>query len=207
MRTKKRPLILVPSNLEAEALRDLDLEIKVCGVGVIEAAIESYKLMERLEPDFVILTGLAGAYPDTDLVPGDIVIASKEIWADSGKKLSQDYLPLADSLGMIREIEIDESLTKEAFLIPEAVKVKRGAVCTVCACSYEFGRAVLISKKYGALAENMEGFAVALAAQKAGIPFAEVRAISNLLKDPEAPWNIEKALSSLRRFWKCQKLP
>ncbi len=202
---KGKILIVVPSKFEAEALKDLDLEIKICGVGVIEAAIESYRLIEKYKPNLIVLTGLAGAYPETHLFPGDIVIASKEIWADSGRKTFQDYVPLPENLGMVREIEINKELL-EIFTFPQGIKIKIGAMCTVCACSYKPDRALLFRQKYKALAENMEGFAVALVAKKAGIPFAEVRAISNLLEDPEAPWDTEKAFTSLRRFWEWQSL-
>jgi futalosine hydrolase len=206
MKTKKRPLILVPSEFEAGALEGLNLEIKLCGIGVIEAALESYRLIKSLEPSLVILTGLAGAYPETELLPGDLVIASKEVWADSGKRLKEGYLPLGEDLAMVRELELDEELVFKVFRFPSDLRVKTGTMCTVCACSYEPERALIFRQKYQALAENMEGFAVALVAQKAGVPFAEIRVISNLLSDPQAPWEIEKAFNSLRRFWEWQSI-
>jgi len=202
---KGKTLIVTPSKFEAEALKELNLKIEICGVGVIEAAIESYRLIKKYKPALIVLTGLAGGYPETGLFPGDIVIASKEVWADSGRKIFQNYAPLPENLGMKKEIEIDKNLL-EIFALPEGIKTRIGAMCTVCACSYEKERAKKFSKIYKALAENMEGFAVALAAKKAGICFAEVRAISNLLSDPEAPWDTEKAFNSLRRFWECQSL-
>jgi futalosine hydrolase len=59
----------------------------------------------------------------------------------------------------------------------------------------------------GMLAENMEGAGVALACQLQGIPFSEVRAVSNFLgpRDPSL-WQTEMALAALRK-WLGEHLP
>jgi futalosine hydrolase len=48
-----------------------------------------------------------------------------------------------------------------------------------------------------AAVEAMEGFAVLRAAELAGVPAIEVRAISNLVEDVRADWRIEGALAAL----------
>jgi futalosine hydrolase len=50
------------------------------------------------------------------------------------------------------------------------------------------------------VAEAMEGFGVATAAAGAGVPFAELRAISNLVGPRDrAAWRLEDAFAALRR--------
>jgi futalosine hydrolase len=45
--------------------------------------------------------------------------------------------------------------------------------------------------------EAMEGFAVLRAAELAGVPAVEVRAISNHVEDERAAWRIDDALEAL----------
>jgi futalosine hydrolase len=58
----------------------------------------------------------------------------------------------------------------------------------------------MIEKYPHAIAEGMEGYGVAIAAQQAGVPFAELRTISNIIgpRDRES-WQIGDALSALTK--------
>jgi futalosine hydrolase len=48
--------------------------------------------------------------------------------------------------------------------------------------------------------EAMEGFAVLRAAERAGVPAVEVRAISNALGEPDrSRWDLDGALTALER--------
>ncbi|MFN7614153.1 MAG: hypothetical protein ACK5P8_03050 [Phycisphaerae bacterium] len=61
-------------------------------------------------------------------------------------------------------------------------------------------RAVAVRTK--AIAETMEGAACALVSLRAGIPFVEVRAISNYTGDrAKQAWDIKGALASLERLF------
>ncbi|MDR3176093.1 MAG: futalosine hydrolase [Desulfovibrio sp.] len=55
----------------------------------------------------------------------------------------------------------------------------RGAAATVAGVSGSARRAARMASLSGALVENMEGFALALACAAVGIPFIELRAVSN----------------------------
>jgi futalosine hydrolase len=57
--------------------------------------------------------------------------------------------------------------------------VLRGASATVAGVSGSARRAARMASLSGALVENMEGFALALACAAAGIPFIELRSVSN----------------------------
>jgi futalosine hydrolase len=55
-------------------------------------------------------------------------------------------------------------------------------------------------RRTGASIESMEGAAWALACQSAGVPFAQVRSISNVAGPRDRPaWRIPQALAALRR--------
>jgi futalosine hydrolase len=58
----------------------------------------------------------------------------------------------------------------------------------------------LVDRYPAAVAESMEGFGVACAAEQASLPFAELRTISNLVgpRDRDA-WRIKDALDALTK--------
>ena len=70
----KKPLLIFATEGEAAQIRALraDLDIAICGVGVVECALSMAKIMETLRPEAVILCGIAGAY-DKGLKVGDVV--------------------------------------------------------------------------------------------------------------------------------------
>lgn len=201
-------LILVPSEFEAEFLKDVDANIKVIGIGMVEAVISCFEIFSQIkdrEKTLVLLVGWAGAYPETDLKEGDVVIASKEIWVDFGRKFESGYQPLPEKLGTINSILFSEHIVKFLSKKLEECKIFPfiGALATVCATSCELKRSTFIRKTFEVLAENMEGFGVARVAQRLGVKFAEIRVISNLLEFPEKPWKIEEAGKKLREVVKC----
>jgi futalosine hydrolase len=76
-----------------------------------------------------------------------------------------------------------------------------GAVLTVSMVTGTGARAeALLAAHPDALAEGMEGIGVYQAAARAGVPFAEVRAISNQVgpRDRDS-WQVEQALAALSR--------
>lgn len=84
-----------------------------------------------------------------------------------------DRLPLAETARVARR-----GAPPEAFLPRRSV--------TVAGVSASFARARDLADRYGAELENMEGFAVAYACARAGVPCVEIRAVSNKV-GPRAP--------------------
>jgi futalosine hydrolase len=73
-----------------------------------------------------------------------------------------------------------------------------GPIATVSTCSATDNSAREVARRTGALAETMEGAACALVAHRRGIPFAEVRAISNYTgARANQRWDIQSALEAL----------
>lgn len=203
-------IFLVPSEFEANFLKPLNINFEIIGVGLVEAGTSCYEIFARLkDPKSVLffLVGWAGAYPETGLKEGDLVIATKEVWVDFGRKFKDKYQPLPERLGIINSVTFSEEIVNFIFekLTTYGINPFLGALATVCASSYEVERSFFIKRTYQVLAENMEGFAVARVAQKFGVNLVEIRAITNLLECPEKPWEIEKASKALIEVVKCLK--
>lgn len=75
----KRPLLIFATEAEAAPVRAVrsDLDIRICGVGVVETALSVAKIIESEHPEAVVLCGIAGAY-STELTVGDVVCVAEE---------------------------------------------------------------------------------------------------------------------------------
>jgi futalosine hydrolase len=173
--------LLVVVATDAERPRDADFEVLVCGVGKTGAAAATAARLAKGGVSGVISFGVAGAYPGEGLDVGDVVVASEVGVVDEGLESGDRFTPFSRA-GMTVPgagwTLCDASLVAEAP--PDApFRVVRGRVATVSVCA---GAARLAAERAatGAVAEGMEGAAVAHAASLFGVAFAELRGISNL---------------------------
>ena len=189
MVSSHQPTILVVVATEAErpAGPAGAAGVLVCGVGKAGAAAAlSERLAERLANgpavEAVVSFGVAGAYPASGLAVGDVVVATEVAVLDEGLETGDRFVPFARP-GM--DVPGAAWAACDAALIdclvsgpPQAFQVAAGRVATVSVCA---GTARLADERgrTGAVAEGMEGAALALVARRRGVPFVEVRGISN----------------------------
>lgn len=147
-------------------------------------------------PDLVVGIGIAGVYPQTGIGVGAVVRIEREGFADLGCEDGEGFLDLLDLGVPDPGVQRHWDLAAPVFL--QALPAARGTTCSVCTGSLETGSQR--HRRTGASIESMEGAAWALACQAAGVPFAQVRAISNVAgpRDRSA-WRIPEALSALKR--------
>jgi len=195
-----RPLLLVVAS-DAERPRG-EFEVLVCGVGKTGAAAATTQRLARGGVRGVISFGVAGAYPAEGLAVGDVVVASEVGVLDEGLDTGERFVPFARA-GMpvpgAGWTLCDASLVGEPSTHGE-FRVVRGRIATVSVCA---GGSRLAAERAatGAVAEAMEGAAVAFAASLFGLPFAEVRGISNLCGPREgARFDLTTALRNASRL-------
>jgi futalosine hydrolase len=171
----------------------------VTGVG-IPAVFEAFALATFSEsPSAILNIGIAGAYLERDLNIGDVVLATSEVYGDIGFELpdSPHFQPLTNS-------PFGAFYTPLEAAIWEGNKqlVPTGRGCTVSTCTGTDALGILRRDTFDAHFETMEGAAVAQIAHRMGVPFYEVRAISNFAaKRDMQPENIKRALEILRKFF------
>jgi futalosine hydrolase len=146
----------------------------VCGVGPVEASAATSRRLAHAQPAAVLNVGIAGAH---GFEPGTIVIGSTAVYCDIAAAIP--------TVGVVDpEPSLIAAVSGALTLAPLAVIGTSGAVGSVT-------RDVAV--------EAMEGFGVLRAAQLAGIPAIEVRAISNEIGEADrARWRIDDALAALR---------
>jgi futalosine hydrolase len=144
----------------------------------------------------VIALGIGGGFAGRAAI-SDVVVGTRSIAADLGADTPDGFLPI-EALGFGRNAyDTDKALTAALLAgLPGAIA---GAILTVSTVTGSARRAEdLVAAHPDAAAEAMEGYGAATAAAMFEVPFAEVRAVSNLVgpRDRDA-WRIGDALAAL----------
>jgi len=179
----------------------------VTGVGPVNAALELGAVLGRYEISGALNIGVAGSY---DLMRAPLeaaVVADAEVCAEYG-------VTCADGLADVSRFPFaqlrtgDESVSQRMTLDPKAAAramglslpagLVTGTGVTVAGITGCAERADALASRHGALTESMEGFSLALGCASRGLPFLEVRTISNRVGDRDhAQWKLEQALAGL----------
>ncbi len=211
---------------------ELSLLIGTTGIGKVNAAIETAALLTCFGPVEVWNIGCAGAYVESGLCVGDVLLTRDWVCGDEGvllkcgpasmqaigiPLLARDGITYFDSfpassfeisrvestlpnpgrysfnsfLGIIEPYKPEEYPENECFALNYGRSLTVGMVS---------GDREVAAKRYGihnALAENMEGSAIAQVCLRFGAPFLECRGISNVagVRDKKE-WDIRKGVSN-----------
>jgi futalosine hydrolase len=191
-----RILIVTAVEAEAEAVRrglpetGHGVSVLVGGVGSARAAASVSRAL-ALDGGYgaVVSAGIGGAFAGR-AEPGGLLLARRVVAADLGAESPDGYLSV-DELGF-------GTATAEAGRIP-GLEAVVGTVLTVNTATGTDERAAELLRRHPeAVGEAMEGYGVAVAAALADLPFAEVRAVSNLVgvRDRGA-WRLDLAFAAL----------
>jgi futalosine hydrolase len=166
-------LVVAATRFEIEQLDGA--ETLVTGIGPVEAALLTARALAERRPDAVLHVGIAGA---RGIAPPTVVLGSEAIYCDVQDASST--LPRVDRVAADPDL-----LARARRALPDA------AVLPI-------GTSARVGGGTGCAVEAMEGFAVLRAAQLAGVPALELRAISN---DPDeadrAKWQFAEAFAAL----------
>jgi nucleoside phosphorylase len=167
-------LLIAPTDRELCGLDGL-----VCGVGPVEAAAATARALALRPFDALLHVGLGGA---RGVPVGSLVVGTEAVYSD---------------------LEAEWPVVERARPDGGLVEAVRSALPTVTAMPIHTTAAVSRASDtvlLGPVVEAMEGFGVLRAAELAGVPAVEVRAISNELGEPDrGRWDVDGALSALER--------
>lgn len=190
-------LVLIPTSVEHSVLEPLlaptldpdDDAIELCGFGVIAAAARTSQLLAHYRPDSVFLVGIAGSIGNT-LEIGQASAFSEVACYGVGAGTGLDHKTPND-MGWTQWPGVHDVIQLGTTKGPKRL-------LTVAAASEGHGDVQLRVDRFpGAIAEDMEGFAVAMACQIADVPLTIVRGISNAAGDRNVNnWKIEDALNA-----------
>lgn len=137
----------------------------------------------------VLNVGLAGAFDLAETPLRALCLVEEEIWPEYGLNDGSSVTARAFSYPQWRKADGAPEDVYDRLRLADAGAVARrepapGAFLprrslTVAGVSASFARAREMANRHRAELENMEGFAVAYACARAGVPCVEVRAVSN----------------------------
>jgi futalosine hydrolase len=192
-------------------------EVLLCvgGMGKVNAAHAATLMIAEFAPEALVLFGIGGAYPSSGAAIGDVALAHQEIAGDEGVLTHDGFMdtehigiPLIKTASSViyTTYPASEPLLKRSLrrLITTAEsgsgKVHFGPFVTLSTCTGTSARARELEERYHGLCENMEGAAVAQVATLHGVPWLEVRGISNIVEDRDlSKWDIPRAAGSAQR--------
>jgi futalosine hydrolase len=183
------------------------------GMGKVNAAHAATLAITRHAPAALIVFGIGGAYPASGARIGDVAIARYEIAGDEGVLTHDGFkdteyigIPLLKtaSSGIFTTYPAAEPLVDLARSVlraqPPAGEVHTGPFVTLSTCTGTLDRARELEQRYGGLCENMEGAAAAHVAIAHGVPWLEVRGISNIVEDRDlVKWDIPRAARTVQQ--------
>lgn len=168
-------MILVVAATERELHAVQGAETFCCGIGPVEAALQTARKLSNGRPDALVHVGIAGA---RTLEPLTAVLGSESIYCD--------VIDGASTLPRVERASPDRALLAAArAVLPEAHVLPIGTCGRVGAST-------------GCEVEAMEGFGVLRAAELAGVAAVELRIVSNAVDQADrARWRIDEALARL----------
>ncbi|MEO3767725.1 futalosine hydrolase [Streptomyces sp. B5E4] len=194
-----RVLVIVAVAAEAEAVERAGRgdDVVVGGVGPAAAAAGAATALAAapVPYDLVIAAGIGGGFAGVAPV-GGLVVADEIVAADLGAQTPDGFVPVTElGFGVVAHRPPPEVARAAA----EATGAVLGTVLTVSTVTGSAERtAELLRRHPRAAAEAMEGFGVAEAAARHGVPVLEIRAVSNAVGPRDrAAWRIPDALKAL----------
>jgi futalosine hydrolase len=203
------------------------------GVGIPAALWNTLTLLQHTLPTRIWNIGIAGAYPNSGLRIGDIVIGTSETYGDVGFELpaeasgepsaagdppgfqsiqSSPFLKQMPFAGELygEPLPLDAELPTEVAGVTYQVRACRG--CTVNTCTGTEQTGLRREQLFDVQFESMEGAAIAQCGKFRMTPVTEIRAISNFASTRDMqPDNIRLAIANLRdylhylqNFQRCQ---
>jgi futalosine hydrolase len=202
----QQPLVLVPTELERGFIAPVltaacgaAIRIELVGFGPVVAAARTAGLLAESRPERALLVGIAGRYAD-HLEIGRAYVFERVACHGVGAGSGAAFVP-AETLGWRQwpaaadgaTAAIGDEVPCASRLVPAMAR----AGLMLSACSAAAGADDVRSRLRlhpDAVAEDMEGFAVAAACRLAGVPLDVVRGISNTAGDRDtARWQVEAA--------------
>lgn len=180
---KNKKIITVANAIfEQGTLNGNEIILVQSRIGKANAAMSTAILIERFAPDFILNTGSAGGM-DHSLSIGDIVVSTESIFSDV------DATVLNYDLGQVPEMpasyQVDKKYSDLALSVFAELKMNQkiisGLILTADSFMNDKKRVEEIRKHFPkAKAAEMEGAAVHQVAYHYGIPFINIRSLSDI---------------------------
>jgi predicted 5'-methylthioadenosine/S-adenosylhomocysteine nucleosidase len=167
--------VLVIAATERELAHLHDVDTAVCGVGPVEAALQTARILAERRPDAVLHIGIAGA---RGIEPPALVLGSEAVYCDV--------------------IDPGSTFPRIERVAPDIALLARVRTALPGVLVLPIGTAGRVGGGTACEVEAMEGFGVLRACALAGVPAVELRAVSNAPDEAErGAWRFDDAFAAL----------
>ena len=191
-----RILVVAATDAEAAGIGTPGgVDVLVTGVGMVATAARTSRALAQTRYDLALNVGVCGSF-DRALAPGSVVHVVSDRIAELGAEDDDAFLTLDELALPGEQVFVNASPPKSAALrvLPS---VKGITVNTVHGSERSITAVV---RRFAPQVESMEGAAFMCACLISGVPFAQVRAVSNIVeKRNRAAWQMGEAIGSLGR--------
>lgn len=179
-----RPVDLPLGRFTSGLLSGEQVTAGVLGVGKVNTAAALATAVTALAPAAVVQYGVGGAFPASGLEVGSAAVAASETHLDTGAATAEGFEDLA-ALGFpllrldrdyYNQLPTDAALSARLAGAAGLPLVPFGTAETVTGTP---AAAAALERRAGVAVESMEGAAAAQVCLALGVPFAQVRGISN----------------------------
>jgi len=190
-------------------------QVALCagGMGKANAAHAASLLLTQFSPEALLIFGVGGAYAASGANVGDVALATEEVAGDEGVITVDGFrdteyigIPLIqkDNKNFFNTVPAPEFLLSQARqALARADGPGRhhaGTFVTLSTATGTNARALELEQRHRGLCENMEGAAAAQVAVMHGVPWLEVRGISNIVEDRDlGKWDLPLAAEAVQQ--------
>ena len=179
---------------------DHDVDVLTTGVGMIATAAWCSRTFAAEHYDLALNVGLCGSF-DASLAAPDVVHVTSDRIAELGAEDGDDFLTIHE-LQLLGENEFpfDRGMLVNANppQLPPLAALRSVTGITVNTVHGNERSIAAIRDRFDPDVESMEGAAFIYASLVAGVPFAQVRAVSNaVVRRNRSEWRIDEAIRAL----------
>lgn len=179
----------------------LKLQFYQSGVGLLASSVAITRLALEERPDLIIQAGIAGSF-SKKIIPPQVVVVNNEMLGDTGVEEKGNWNDLFDlkleknSYPPFEKRKLPNPWLKQYNLLN--LPIVDGL--TVNQITTQPNRINTLKKKYGAHVESMEGASLHYVGRETGIPFIQIRAISNFVGERDkTKWLMKESIDQLNK--------
>ena len=184
------------------ALRHHSFRYLVTGVGLMHATHAVTRFLGGHRPDLAVQVGIAGTFDPEAYPPGSVVAVLSETLGDAGAEEKDGNWKDLFDLGL----EDPEGAPYASGKLPnpytgliETTGLPKASGVTVNSVSVDTSRIERLAARYAPDVESMEGAALHYVCLREGIPFLQLRGISNIVGEREkGQWRIRESMQNLQ---------
>jgi futalosine hydrolase len=170
-----------------------DIDVLITGVGMVATATYTARALAKGAYALALNFGVCGSF-DAVLAPGTVVHVVRDRVSELGAEDGEHFLPIED-LGLGQTSEVINHAPPTLGALDKLPRVSAISVNTVHGAESSISA---VRSRYTPDVESMEGAAFAFACAISHVPYAQIRAVSNIVerRNREA-WRLDLAIKHL----------